>query len=187
MTAAWVAPTEQRPQAAGTASRNNENVMRGLKDKVVIVAGAAPGNIGAAAAVRLTEEGARVVVADYNGGAAGAVAEGIRSHGGVASGQAFDITEEQSFNDLINGTLSEYGRLDGLFTVAADLSPHTFGSDTNVTDVALEVWQRTLQVSLTGYMYGIRHAMPIMIGQGGGSIVNTMSSSVWMGESNHVS
>jgi NAD(P)-dependent dehydrogenase (short-subunit alcohol dehydrogenase family) len=89
---------------------------------------------------------------DYN--AAEAVAEGIRSRGGVASGRAFDITEEQSFKGLIDGAVSEYGRLDGLFTDAADLSAHTFGSDTNVTDVPLDVWERTLQVSLIAYMCG---------------------------------
>ena len=161
--------------------------MRGLQDKVVVVAGAAPGKIGAAAAVRLAEEGAKVLAADYNADAAQAVAEAITGNGGAATGHAFDITDEGSFKGLIDAAVSRYGRLDGLFTVAADLSPRTFGSDSDVTDVSLEVWQRTLQVSLTGYMYGIRHAMPIMIRQGAGSIVNTMSSSVWMGESNHVS
>jgi NADP-dependent 3-hydroxy acid dehydrogenase YdfG len=48
--------------------------------------------------------------------------------------------------------------------------------------VPLDVWHHTIDVTLTGYMYGIRHALPIMIDQGAGSIVNTMSSAVWVGE-----
>ena len=52
--------------------------------------------------------------------------------------------------------------------------------------VPLEVWQHTIDVTLTGYMYGIRHSLPLMIKRGGGAIVNTSSSSVWIGESEHV-
>jgi NAD(P)-dependent dehydrogenase (short-subunit alcohol dehydrogenase family) len=53
--------------------------------------------------------------------------------------------------------------------------------------VPLDVWKHTIDVTLTGYMYGVRHALPIMIENGGGAIVNTMSSSVWMGEPVRVS
>ena len=52
--------------------------------------------------------------------------------------------------------------------------------------VPLEVWQHTIDVTLTGYMYGIRHALPLLIERGSGAIVNTSSSSVWMGETEHV-
>jgi NAD(P)-dependent dehydrogenase (short-subunit alcohol dehydrogenase family) len=60
------------------------------------------------------------------------------------------------------------------------------GRDSDVRDVPLDVWRHTLDVTLTGYMHGIRHALPIMIAQGRGSIVNTMSSIVWMGEERRV-
>jgi len=59
-------------------------------------------------------------------------------------------------------------------------------SGADVTSVPLDVWQHTIDVTLTGYMYGIRHALPIMIEQGAGSIVNTMSSAVWAGEAERV-
>ena len=52
--------------------------------------------------------------------------------------------------------------------------------------VPLDVWHHTIDVTLTGYMYGVRHALPLMIERGGGAIVNTSSSSVWMGEAEHV-
>jgi NAD(P)-dependent dehydrogenase (short-subunit alcohol dehydrogenase family) len=55
-----------------------------------------------------------------------------------------------------------------------------------VLSVPIDVWRHTIGVTLTGYMYGIRNALPIMISQGGGTIVNTMSTSVRMGEETHV-
>jgi NAD(P)-dependent dehydrogenase (short-subunit alcohol dehydrogenase family) len=159
--------------------------MRGLKDKVVIVAGAAPGNIGGATAIRLAEEGAVVVAADLNQAAAQAVVDTITAAGGRASARRLDITDEESFKDLVDFAVSEYGGLHGLFNVAADLSAATIGADSDVTTVSIDVWKHTIDVTLTGYMYGIRHALPVMIAGGGGSIVNTMSSSVWEGEDIH--
>lgn len=161
--------------------------MRGLKNKVVIIAGGAPGNIGGATALRLAEEGAKVVVADLNEAAAQAVATEINTAGGTAAARGFDISDEASFHDLIDFAVTEFGALNGLFNVAADLSANTIGRDSDVVTVPLDVWQHTINVTLSGYMFGIRHALPIMIEQGNGSIVNTMSSAVWMGETERVS
>jgi NAD(P)-dependent dehydrogenase (short-subunit alcohol dehydrogenase family) len=160
--------------------------MRGLEKKVAVVSGAAPGNIGGAAAARLSAEGMQVVVADLNAAAAEALAKEINDNGGTAHGLPFDITDETSVKGLIDFAVLEFGRIDGLFNVAADLSERTIGGDVDVMSISMDVWQHTIDVNLTGYMYGVRHAMPIMIEQGGGSIINTMSSSVWMGETNHV-
>ncbi|MBU3866919.1 SDR family NAD(P)-dependent oxidoreductase [Streptomyces sp. 4503] len=160
--------------------------MRGLKDKVAVVAGAAPGSIGGATAVRLAEEGMTVVVADLNETAAQKVAAEIRATGGEATARQFDITNEDSYASLIDFAVRTYGRLDGLYNVAADLSPATMSADVDVTSVPLDLWQRTIDITLTGYMLGIRHALPIMLRQGSGSIVNTMSSSIWVGETTKV-
>src|SRR5215469_13589167 len=161
--------------------------MRGLQDKVAIVAGGVAGNIGGAAATRLAEEGVRVVIGDLNEGGAQALADQIKSAGGDAIGRELDISDESSFAGLIEFAAATYGRIDGLFNVAADLSANNLGRDTDVLSVPIEVWQRTIDVTLSGYMYGIRHAMPVMIESGGGSIVNTMSSAVWMAEPVRVS
>jgi NAD(P)-dependent dehydrogenase (short-subunit alcohol dehydrogenase family) len=161
--------------------------MRGLKDRVAIIAGAAPGNIGAATAHRLAEEGAQVVVADLNEEAARAVAAAITAAGGIAKARRVDVTQEASYADLINFTVREFAAVDGLFNVAADLSANNLGRDTDVLSVPNDVWQHTIDVTTTGYMYGIRHALPIMIKQRRGSIVNTMSAVVWLGEAVRVS
>ncbi|MGK5440234.1 SDR family NAD(P)-dependent oxidoreductase [Micromonospora sp. URMC 105] len=160
--------------------------MRGLKGKVALVAGAAPGNIGGATAIRLAEEGMLVVAADLHQAAAQTVVDEITAAGGTAVARGFDITDEQSYRGLIEFTADRFGGLHGLFNVAADLSAGSFGRDGDVISSPLDVWQHTIDVTLTGYMYGIRHALPIMIKQGSGSIINTMSSAVWMGETEHV-
>ncbi|MGW4796776.1 SDR family NAD(P)-dependent oxidoreductase [Nonomuraea sp. NPDC004297] len=160
--------------------------MRGLKDKVAVVAGGAPGNIGGATAVRLAEEGMAVVVADRDEAAAEEVATQIRAAGGKAVGRGFDISDEESYAGLIDFTVQTHGSLDGLYNVAADLSPATMSGDVEVTDVPLDLWHHVLDVTLTGYMLGIRHALPVMLRQRSGAIVNTMSSSVWVGPPNKV-
>jgi NAD(P)-dependent dehydrogenase (short-subunit alcohol dehydrogenase family) len=160
--------------------------MRGLHGKVAIVSGGAPGNIGGATAVRLAEEGMKVVVGDLNEAAARAVVADILAGGGTAAARGFDIADEASYRDLVEFTVAEFGSVDGLFNVAADLSPENLGRDSDVISVPVDVWKHTIDVTLTGYMYGIRHALPIMIERGSGSIVNTMSSMVWMGETGRV-
>jgi len=68
--------------------------MRGLRDKVAIVSGAAPGNIGGATALRLAQEGMKVTAADFNEAAARAVVDQIKPAGGHAVAKGFDITKE---------------------------------------------------------------------------------------------
>jgi NAD(P)-dependent dehydrogenase (short-subunit alcohol dehydrogenase family) len=73
--------------------------MKGLKHKVAIVAGAAPGNIGGATAVRLAEEGAAVLAADLNEAAAQSVVDEVRAFGGKAASRRFDKPRRDSTSD----------------------------------------------------------------------------------------
>lgn len=151
--------------------------MRGLEDKVIVVAGGATG-IGAATCRRLAEEGAKVVVGDINEEGAQATAEAI---GGRHL--QFDITNEESCKALVDVAVTGFGGLDGLFTVAADTSKETLGRDgeADLLTVPLEVWQRTLDVNLTGTFLMTRAALPALLERGGGSIVNTLSGLVFYG------
>jgi len=160
--------------------------MRGLAEKVAIVAGAAPGNIGGATTLRLAQEGMKVTAADLNEAAAQAVADQIRSAEGVAASRGFDIFSEDSYKELIDFSMKEFGGLDALLNVAASFRESL--RQGYVRHLApLDVWKDTIDVTLTGYMYGIRHALRWMMGRGSGSIVNTMSSIIWMGEAQRVS
>jgi NAD(P)-dependent dehydrogenase (short-subunit alcohol dehydrogenase family) len=150
--------------------------MRGLQDKVIVVAGGATG-IGAATARRLAEEGAKVVVGDINAEAAKATAEAI---GGRHL--RFDISREDDCRSLVDYAVAELGGLDGLFNVAADTSKETLGRDSDLLTVPLEVWQRTLDVNLTGSFLMARSALPALLERGGGAIVNTLSGLFFYGD-----
>lgn len=148
--------------------------MRGLKGKTFLVAGGATG-IGAGTAQRLAEEGASVAVGDINIAGASATVERITADGGQAIAVEFDLADDHSIRQLVDRTLDEFGAIHGLHNVGADLSESNLGRDTTVLDTDLEVWDRTLDVNLLGYVRTIRAVLPHLIDQGSGSIVNTSS------------
>lgn len=160
--------------------------MRGLSERVVIVAGGASG-IGAATARRLADEGANVMVGDVNVDGAEHVADGIRQRGGRATVHEFDIADEAACASLVAATVDAFGGVDGLFNVAADLSTNTLGRDADLVETPLDVWRRSLEVNLTGYFLTARHAIPAMLARGGGAIVNTISGLVLNGDRGRVS
>ena len=145
--------------------------MRGLKNKVAFITGGA-GGIGMATAQRLLEEGAKVIIADLNEAAAKAAASAL---GDNARGVVIDIANEASVIAAINEGYQAFGRLDILVNNAALTDANTMEQDTKVTDIPLEVWNRTLNVNLTGFMLCSRHAIPLMAKGGGGCIVNSAS------------
>jgi NAD(P)-dependent dehydrogenase (short-subunit alcohol dehydrogenase family) len=153
--------------------------MDGLQDKVVIIAGGALG-IGAATARKVAASGGKVIIADLNDRDAAATAESIRSTGGVATSIRFDITDEDSIRRMIAYAVDTYGRLDGLHNNVADL-PLCL-RDTTLLEIDIDVWERMFRVNLTGFLLTMRHAVPQMLKQGGGSIVNTSSAAAFSAE-----
>ncbi len=81
-----------------------------------------------------------------------------------------DVSNEEEVIQLINETVSEYGRLDYLFNNAGI----AIGGDAR--DLTLEQWRRVPEVNLYGELYGTIIAYPIMVGQGSGHIVNVSSA-----------
>ena len=148
--------------------------MQGLQDKTFIVAGGATG-IGAGTAKRLASEGASVAVGDINIAGAKATVEQITATGGRAIAIEFDLADEDSVRHLVHQTVSEFGTIHGLDNVGADLSEGTLGRDSTILDTGYDVWQRTLDVNLLGFVRTIRAALPHLLERGGGSIVNTSS------------
>ncbi|MEO3782749.1 SDR family oxidoreductase [Actinocorallia sp. B10E7] len=146
-------------------------------DRVVIVAGGGSG-IGEATARRLAAEGARVVVGDLAFDNAEKVAGEI---GGLAV--RYDQADEASIAALVDRAVREYGRLDGLHANAADMS--VLARDTDAVDIDLEVFDRTLEVGLKGYLLLTRHAIPHLL-ETGGAIVYTSSGAAYAGERERV-
>jgi len=149
-----------------------------LSGKVAIVTGGA-GGIGRASALALGREGARVVVADLDADGAARVAEEV---GADALAIAVDVSDEAQVAAMIARTVASFGRLDVLHNNAALTSADVLARDTVVTEMALDVWERTLAVNLRSQMLGCKHAIPAMLAGGGGSIVNTSSGAANIGD-----
>lgn len=156
--------------------------MRGLRGKVVIVAGAGSG-IGAATAVRLAEEGASVVVSDVHAGNVEDVAAAITASGGSAVAAAFDIADEASVDELVSRTTDRFGGVDGVHVNAADLSPDNFERDADPEKVPLEVFDRTITVNLRGHLLMTQRVLPELRRRGGGALVYTASAAAITGGS----
>jgi NAD(P)-dependent dehydrogenase (short-subunit alcohol dehydrogenase family) len=147
--------------------------MNGLKNKVAIVAGGASG-LGRATAIRLAEEGASVVVADINDAGARSVADSLKQEGANAEAYRLDISDESQVAAVVKSAAERFGHIDLLHNVAADLALCT-ASDHDILTTTLETFDRTLAVTLRGYVLMCREVIPHMIEAGGGAIVNTSS------------
>jgi NAD(P)-dependent dehydrogenase (short-subunit alcohol dehydrogenase family) len=152
-----------------------------LAGKVAVVTGSAAG-IGAATAKRLAILGASVVIADLNGAGARTVAEEIIAAGGSAVSCPADVRDEEQVHAMMLVAVQTFGGLDVLHNNAANMSPEIIGNDRDVETMTVERWDETHAVALRGAMLGCKHAVPLMRRRGGGSIINTASTSGQTGE-----
>lgn len=139
-----------------------------VKDRIAIVTGAGSG-IGEASAIRLAEEGAKVICADINPESATKTAQQITAAGFIAEGYAIDISDSKPCSSLVDHAVSKYGAIDILVNNAGVNLPGVFHEVTN------ETIDRTLNVNIKGAMYLTRAALPHMLKNSRGSIVNMSS------------
>lgn len=140
-----------------------------LADKVAIITGAASG-IGRASALLFAREGAAVLVADVNErGGADAVAA-IVAAGGRAAFQRTDVSSSEDVRAMVQAALDRFGALDILFNNAG-----IAGESAWLAQSSEDNWRRVLDVNLTGVYLGMKHALPVMMERGGGSIISTAS------------
>jgi NAD(P)-dependent dehydrogenase (short-subunit alcohol dehydrogenase family) len=162
-------------------NRRWEDSMSRLAGKVAIVTGGA-GGIGAATAHELAREGAAVAVVDIDEAKAADVAHEIRRTGARAIALGGDLAEEQTASDVVRSTVAEFGRLDVLHNNAALTTSSFLSRDTTVSEMALDVWQRSLDVNLGSQLLMCKYAVPEMRKGGGGSIVNMSSGAALSGD-----
>ena len=153
--------------------------MKNLKDKIVLVCGGGSG-IGAATARRLSEEGARVAVADLNEDTALALATECAD----GKGFQYDQADAGSIEKLVSEVVGHFGGLDAVFANVADLGAVLEDGDLLANGEAM--WQRTLQVNVTGTALLIKASLPYILERGGGSVVVTSSSASSVGEPERV-
>ncbi|WP_085184046.1 SDR family oxidoreductase [Mycobacterium sp. IEC1808] len=155
--------------------------MSRLAGKVAIVTGGA-GGIGAATAHELAREGAAVAVVDIDEAKAAGVADEIARTGARAIALGGDLAEEDTARDVVRSTVAEFGRVDVLHNNAALTASDFLSRDTTVTEMPLEVWQRSLEVNLGSQLLMCKHAVPEMRRGGGGAIVNMSSGAALKGD-----
>lgn len=156
--------------------------MRGLKGKRIIVAGGSTG-IGAATALRLAEEGAKVLVGSTNPNNLKATVDKIIAARGVAHGVHFDFADAASSQNLIQTCVDVYGGVDGLANVGADLRHPSVTEGRDLLGTTEDHWQRQFDCNFGGYARTIQAVLPHMIAQRSGAIVNTSSTAAFAGES----
>jgi len=150
---------------------------RGLDDRLALVTGAARG-IGAALTRALVAEGARVVAADIDLGAAQAFAASVDVGGKSVIPLHVDVTSESSCHDLARRIEAEHGPLDILVNNAGVYPAKPF------EQITYDEWRRVLAVNLDSVFLMTRAVVPAMKARGRGRIVNMSSGTVLLGVPN---
>jgi NAD(P)-dependent dehydrogenase (short-subunit alcohol dehydrogenase family) len=143
-----------------------------LDGKVGLVTGAA-GGIGVATALALARAGARVVVTDLPQMSVGRVADDLAAQGLDVAACDADLTDEADVEALVAFTVERYGGLDVVDNNAA--ASLMSAGDFDVTSMDVELWDQTMAANLRSQMLVCKHALPVMIERGGGSVVNISS------------
>ncbi len=138
-----------------------------LDGKSVVITGAASG-IGEAASQIFAEEGAKLVLIDINESGE-RMARQLRERGAEATFLKADVSKSVDFNAAIKLAIQNYGRLDVLYNNAG------IGMYRPFLETSEDDWERIIAVDLKSVFLGCRHAIPEMIRQGGGIIINTAS------------
>jgi NAD(P)-dependent dehydrogenase (short-subunit alcohol dehydrogenase family) len=148
--------------------------MAGLQ-KIAIITGAGTG-IGKAVALALMREGYAAVLAGRRNDKLEETAAEASSLGAKALVVPTDVSSVQSIKNLFAKAKDTFGRLDLLFNNAGTGAPAV-----PLEDLPYETWQKVVDTNLTGVWRGMRFAIPQMLRQGGGSIVNTSSVQAHVG------
>jgi len=144
-----------------------------LRNKVAMVVGAGsigPGwGNGKATAVTFAREGANVFCVDVNLTAAEETANIISSEGGLALPFRADVTKADDVEAMVKACIADFGRIDVLDNNVgiADVG--------GVVELPEKSWDRVLDVNLKGAFLTMKHVIPLMVVEGGGSIINISS------------
>jgi len=148
---------------------------RRLEGKVAIVTGAgcvAPGwGNGRAVAVRFAQEGARIFAVDLNADQMTETLALIHEAGGEVEAHVCDVTRDADVSAMVAACVARFGRVDVLVNNVGG------SAKGGVVEMSEAVWDRQIEVNLKSVFLTCKHAIPAMLAQGGGNIVNTASGS----------
>ncbi|SED16376.1 SDR family NAD(P)-dependent oxidoreductase [Rhodobacter sp. 24-YEA-8] len=141
-----------------------------FKDKVAVVTGGASGQ-GLETCRGFARDGGKVVVADWSFEAAEKVAAEI---GGIAV--RVDVSQEDQVRAMLDAAVAKWGRLDVLINNAGiGFSASNRYKMASVTETPADDWDQIMAINLKSVGMACKHAIPLMVAQGGGAIVNIAS------------
>jgi len=139
-----------------------------LQDKIAIVTGAGSG-IGRAIALAFIKEGAKVVVADWSQQGGQETVDLIKQQGGQAIFVQTDVSKESDVKQMVDVCVKTFGRVDILVNNAG------IEKGVPLHEMTQEDWDQVMAVNVRGVFLGSKYALPQMIAQGKGKIINTAS------------
>ncbi len=145
-------------------------MMQNLKGSVAVVTGASAG-IGKTIAVKLAENGVKVVLGARNTVLLEKVVEEIKSNGGEAIFVKTDVSNKTDLVQLVNVAVTRYGKLDAIVNNAgvARLS--------RIDELDTDGWDEMIDSNIKGTLYGMAAAIPVFKKQQSGHIINIISTS----------
>jgi NAD(P)-dependent dehydrogenase (short-subunit alcohol dehydrogenase family) len=145
-----------------------------LEGKSALITGGG-GGIGRATALAFAREGARLAIADFNEQAAQDTVAQVNAAGGQAMTLTGDVTDSATVQRLVAAVVAAYGRIDCAFNNAGIAGFQVDAAGKRTHEWADESFDRMIGVNLRGVWLCMKHELPQMIAQGGGTIVNTGS------------
>ncbi|PUA82885.1 3-oxoacyl-ACP reductase [Nocardioides currus] len=147
-----------------------------LEGKVAVITGGCSG-IGLATVRRFLEEGAKVVIGDLDDARGAELADELSREGGSVTYVHVDVTSKDEVDALFTTAKDTYGSVDIAFNNAGISPPE----DDSILTTELDAWRKVQEVNLTSVYLCCKAALPYMIEQGKGSIINTASFVAVMG------
>jgi NAD(P)-dependent dehydrogenase (short-subunit alcohol dehydrogenase family) len=141
-----------------------------LSGKVSIITGAG-GGMGRTAALMFAAEGAKIVAAEFGEAAGEETVRLVRDAGGEATFVKTDVSNEADAKAMVDHAISTFGRLDVLYNNAGVMPE----ADHSVIDTDVATWDQVMAVNVRGVFLGCKYAIPAMVEQGSGSIINIAS------------
>ena len=150
-----------------------------LANKVAVITGAAAG-IGRASALLFGREGARIIAVDRDEERLQEVVTAVNYADGHAIAVPGDVSQAADCAAMIEAAESQFGRLDILFNNAGIIH----ADDRGAIETPEDVWDETMTVNLKSVFLGCKYGIPVLLKNGGGSIINTASVAAVMGSGN---
>lgn len=139
-----------------------------LKDKVAIITGSGSG-LGRAGALKFAEEGAKVVIADYDQELGQKVADKINEKGQDAIFIKVDVSDYNQVEEMVDKTVQKYDTIDILINNAG------VTADSFLTKMDHKQWDKVIDINLKGVFNCTKAVAPLMMEKGEGKIINTSS------------